>query len=410
MKIDNYEPQQVGPVMKLLWKASGGDKFILERSTYSDQVKYACLGGIIVATGVMAALAGGYAFYTIFSPKDNDGYILDSTFYSLLSCLFGIIWGLVIFNIDRFIVTSTGKGDGTEAITWQEFTGAIPRIIMGIVISITISMPLEIRIFQTEVQAGLIEAKQKQGEIFRIGVEKRFKQRLSEIDAAIPPLIDEIDKNKLSWKAATSDPQLGGCTKGANCNDGKHKTLWSIAQIEENNWKASEAKNKPIIDTLNSEKNRLLKSRQLDLDGKTKDGEQLDGLAERIKQMHLKVPSGISWFITLLFLVIELTPIFFKLMLIKTPYDYLAENRDDLIKAKNGIEVKYDFYKEEKGLERHKIIHHSSEKLLHEKRLLAVAEKIINRYAIQKYIEREKNKIDKDDNLGGYIQSSDNNG
>ena len=32
--------------------------------------------------------------------------------------LFGNV-GTNDFNIDRFIVTSTGKGDGTEAITWM---------------------------------------------------------------------------------------------------------------------------------------------------------------------------------------------------------------------------------------------------------------------------------------------------
>ncbi|MBK7666683.1 MAG: DUF4407 domain-containing protein [Sphingobacteriaceae bacterium] len=61
--------------MRLFWKASGADQYILERSTYSDQIKYVCMGGIVIATGAMAALAGGYAFYTIFEPK---GSALDS--------------------------------------------------------------------------------------------------------------------------------------------------------------------------------------------------------------------------------------------------------------------------------------------------------------------------------------------
>ena len=118
--------------MRLFWQAAGGDRFILERATYSDQIKYFCLGGVIIATGVMAGLAGGYAFYTIFSPR---GYAMEVTDFSLsttlLSVVFGILWGLMIFNIDRFIVTSTGKGDGTEAITWKEFKGAIPGLLWG---------------------------------------------------------------------------------------------------------------------------------------------------------------------------------------------------------------------------------------------------------------------------------------
>ena len=38
-------------------------------------------------------------------------------------------------------------------------------------------------------------------------------------------------------------------------------------------------------------------------------------------------------------MAIELTPVFFKLMLIKSPYDYLAENRDEPIKAEKGMRL-----------------------------------------------------------------------
>ena len=163
MKRDYYVTPKAGPVMRMLWKAAGGDRYILERATYSDQVKYACLGGIIFATGGIAALAGGYAFYTIFSPKtadvldktkmvmDNSSYVPTHIPTMIISIILGLIWGLIIFNIDRFIVTSTGKGDGTEAITWDEFKSAIPRIIMGTIIAFTISKPIEIRMFKSEI-------------------------------------------------------------------------------------------------------------------------------------------------------------------------------------------------------------------------------------------------------------------
>ena len=69
--------------------------------------------------------------------------------------VFGLIWGLIIFNIDRFIVASTGKGDGSEAITLGEIKTAIPRILMGIIIAITISKPVELRMFQQEIEVEL---------------------------------------------------------------------------------------------------------------------------------------------------------------------------------------------------------------------------------------------------------------
>ena len=143
MKRDFYTSPKSTPLMRFFWSASGGDRYILERATYSDQIKYMCLGGIIVATGLMAALAGGYAFYTIFEPR---GSAIESQFNlttTIISIFFGCFWGLMIFNLDRFIVSSTGKGDGTEAITWDELKGAIPRLVLGAIIALTISKPVE---------------------------------------------------------------------------------------------------------------------------------------------------------------------------------------------------------------------------------------------------------------------------
>lgn len=152
-----------GGITRFLWQCAGADKNILVNCTYADHVKYACLGGIVLATGVMAALAGGYAFYTIFQPKGSaiskDG--IDA-FTVILSLVFGIFWGLIIFNLDRFIISSTGKGDGTEAITASEFKNAIPRLVMGAVIALTISKPVEIRMFQSEINSKLHEKQMEQ--------------------------------------------------------------------------------------------------------------------------------------------------------------------------------------------------------------------------------------------------------
>ena len=72
MSKQTYQTPKPSGIMKLFWKAAGGDQFILSQSTYSDQIKYFCLGGIVVATAIMAGLSGGYAFYTIFKPKVSD--------------------------------------------------------------------------------------------------------------------------------------------------------------------------------------------------------------------------------------------------------------------------------------------------------------------------------------------------
>jgi len=394
---DYYTTPKAGAVMRFLWKAAGGDRYILERATYSDQIKYMCLGGIVFATGAMAGLAGGYAFYTIFSPKGSA--LEDSIHYPTvaLSFVFGIIWGLMIFNIDRFIVTSTGKGDGTEKITWDEFKSAIPRIIMGAIIAITISKPIEIRMFQTEIN---IKLKEKQIEQQTAYIEKTKKNFQIELDRNSKDLAkyeqeiqDKIARHKFLESQYIEEARI--ITVGPRALALKAQMDKVDEEIRNDKQNAEYLKLIKEKEDIETRLNNALKESQ-----KTADG--LDGLLERIKLAHEVAGFWITLFITLLFLAIELTPIFFKLMLNKTPYDYLAENRDDLIRAENGIEVRYDYYKDKEGVERHLVINHEAEKMIFEKMKVTEIQKELTEYAIAKYKEKEKEKIDA--NLDEYIK------
>lgn len=402
---DYYVTPKSTPVMRFLWKAAGGDRYILERATYSDQIKYMCLGGIVFATGAMAGLAGGYAFYTIFSPKDS--VLVDDIHYptTILSIIFGIIWGLMIFNIDRFIVTSTGKGDGTEKITWDEFKSAIPRIIMGTIIAITISKPIEIRMFQTEINNKLYEHQLELQKEFEKKTTANFEERLKVVEDDLGEVgkqrQDLIERIKTAEQAYTDN--LMGKAQGIGAGNGPlSKALKS--QIDALNVELDrfDQMNGAKIAEADKKRKEILAEKEKVLATNVQVAQGLDGLLERIKLSHEVAGFWITLFITLLFLSIELTPIFFKLMLNKTPYDYLAENRDDLIRAENGIEVRYDFYKDKEGVERHLIINHEAEKLIFEKIKVTEIQKELTTYAVEKYKEKEKEKID--NNLDEYIQ------
>ena len=397
---DYYTTPKAGAVMRFLWKAAGGDRYILERATYSDQIKYMCLGGIVFATGLMAGLAGGYAFYTIFSPKTSLGELENSPPHILISFIFGTLWGLMIFNIDRFIVTSTGKGDGTEKITMDEFKSAIPRIIMGAIIAITISKPIEIRMFQTEIQSKLIEKKQAQEDAYKRGVEKRHKEHLQQLENDIDKLNSEIKDKKIELNNKNDLAIIKCGSNNPNCKF--HIGIWNMVKDAESEYTNTLTKNQVKINELNTERDTTLAIKKRELLNAQKDAQLLDGLLERIEIVHEVAGFWITLFITLLFMSIELTPIFFKLMLNKTPYDYLAENRDDLIRAENGIEVRYDHYKDKEGVERHLVINHEAEKMIFEKIKVTEIQKELTEYAIAKYKEKEKEKIDA--NLDEYIK------
>lgn len=405
---DFYHLPKAGKFTRFLWDCAGGDRFLLERATYSDQVKYMCLGGIVLATGVMASLAGGYAFYTIFAPKSAE--VLDKMKTAgntlevptdpltvLLSVIFGIIWGLIIFNIDRFIVASTGKGDGTEKITRSELVGALPRIFMGAIIAITISKPVEIRMFKSEIDVELQNAQMEKEKEFRDKVDAEFNIEIGKVQKEINKydsgIQDKINRHKELERQYIEE--VRDVTEGPRARAIK-KQMDAVAKEIEN------AQSAPEYQNLLAEKTKLEEERKTKLKNSYKVASGLDGLVERIKLSHKVAGNTITFFITLLFLAIELTPVFFKLMLIKSPYDYIKDNNDDLIKTHHGIEVRYDYYKDKEGLERHLVIHHDAQNQMFEKLKISRIQKELTEYALELYNQREKEKIN--ENLDDYIQ------
>lgn len=429
MERDFYKSPKPSKTMHFFWKAAGGDSYILERSTYSDQVKYMCLGGIIVATGLMAALAGGYAFYTIFAPKGDSAIDPDAISWStaFFSMIFGVFWGLMIFNLDRFIVSSTGTGDGTEAITWNELKGAIPRILMGAIIALTISKPVEIRMFKSEIDAALHEEQLKLRKDYEKRTRVNYEDRLALIDEEL--LKFDSSRNDLLARVKKAEQehtdQLQG-RAGAPAGDGRlSKALEKIKNNLIKDLDKSDETNKERLTELKQSKKKLISEMDNELAKNQQVASGLDGLVERLKLSHqVSAPKlkdengkllkdsegnytyGFSWislFITLLFLAIELTPIFFKLMLIKSPYDFLKQNISELIKAEQGIYIKPNYHKDKNGQERDLIIHIEKDKLLLEKMELLKVQKELTQYAISKFEEDMKKKID--DNPESFIKS-----
>ena len=414
METSFYKNPRPSWLMKQFWKISGGDRYILERSTYSDQVKYTCMGGIVLATGAMAALAGGYAFYTIFAPKgdaiDDIKTIAASGHYDptdiptlILATIFGLFWGAIIFNIDRFIVTSTGKGDGTEAITRQELKSALPRLIMGTIIAFTISKPVEIRMFKSEIDAQLYQTQLEAQKQYEIKTRKNFEDRIKDLDKENSGIQNNIEhymkviavKDSL-WNLETSKGQ-GGRGQGEGPMARSYKAERDRVEGEMNRFISL---NKSKIDDIQKRRTQMNGELEIALKKNKTVSAGLDGLLERIKISHELAP-GISLFITLLFMAIELTPIFFKLMLIKGPYDYMEENIKDLVKAQNGIEIQHDYYKDKEGMERDLVIHHEVDRMTSMKVRVVQAQKELNEYIIDSWKTRQKEDID--NNLEAYV-------
>lgn len=124
----------------ILILCSGADKEILDECTIKEKNKFIGIGSTLLLTAILASLSGGYAIY--------------STFQSIpISIIIGAFWGVVIFSLDRYIVTSIDK----KGVWWNQLLTAFPRLLMAFVLAITISKPLELRLFQDAVNKSMGE-------------------------------------------------------------------------------------------------------------------------------------------------------------------------------------------------------------------------------------------------------------
>jgi hypothetical protein len=397
----NYNRPNAGRVTRFLWWSSGADRFLLEKCTYKDHVKYACLGGIIVATGLMAALSGGYAFYYIFSPKGSV-FNTDIHYQTMIfSMIFGLIWGLIIFNLDRFIITSTGLGDGTEAITKDELIGALPRIVLGLIIAITISQPMEIRIFQSEIDVQLRLDQHKKHQEYIEQIEKNFSGRLLNLKSQKNDFRKQMNQSD-SIAGALQQRYLDETQRPDRRGIGRiAESIKAVGENAETEAAAVKKRVLPLIDGVEKQIQEAETEKMAAINEGKEASNNLDGLLERIKLSHQIAGWAISLFITLLFVAIELTPIFFKLMLIKSPYDFLNDNEGEIIKAEQGIQIKYNYYQDKKGRESDLVVYHKAKIIEDQQVGLAEAQREVSEYAVQKWKENEKRKIDQ--NPDAYI-------
>jgi hypothetical protein len=412
------ESKKVSSITKVLWWCAGADAQLLLKCPYYDRVKYAGIGGIVLTTGVLAGFSGSYAFYTIFGPKGNAIEGQSGDYTSLIaSVVFGIIWGLVILNFDRFIVSSTGKGDGTEKITFKELRGGLPRIIIALILGMCISTPLEIRILQSEINAEL------QGEQNRYLLELnsetdsiadmnlvRLEEKLLPLQANINSIDNELERRRLEilksrekleleaeGRSGSGVPGRGPAYRDKRDNLDK---LEAELEIDRGKKESEKAKLMAEIGKLQSDIEAIDGFRLNEKSQNVERSKSLDGLLKRIEISH-EIGGVVPWMIMLLILCIEMGPIFFKMMLIKSPYDFLKDNFNERVKAKHGIISETHFYPDGEGGEeavKHRFLEVESDSRTVKEKL--DAQEKLNKEIIQEYEATEGKRIkDNPDNF-----------
>ncbi|MDQ7947566.1 MAG: DUF4407 domain-containing protein [Pedobacter sp.] len=316
-------------ISRFFWYCSGTHISTLEKYP-TEHNKYIGIGATIFFTGLFAALSGGYALYFVFKGAD---------FAWLFAILFGAIWGLAIFNMDRYIVSSINKNANTNRQIWQ----ATPRILLAIMIGVVISRPLELKIFDKEIKERLnvsyLNGQRSKIDTLNKAFDKKYTieiGKLNELRAQRDSLTAGIksDRQKLNFEIfgnkTTETSGVMGYGPYAKRKEAELK------QRQQN------------LDTLNADVRKMEKfvdgRKQFDglMSEKLYTTKQLDslsnlaGFADRnwaLGQLghnvdgtrDLNTALAVT-FIGLLFIFFECLPVFVKLMSSRGPYDHAVEN------------------------------------------------------------------------------------
>ena len=303
-------------IERFFWICSGSSIEILKRCP-SEANKFIGIGATVFFTGLLAAISAAYALDTVF---DN----------LVIATIFGLVWGAMIFNLDRYIVSSMKKSNSL----WKEFLMALPRLIFAVLIAVVISKPLELKIFETEIGAELILMEQKLFKEQEDLVANRFDSMKIQLNQNMATLKQEITEKSIQRDALiiTAQQEADGTGGSMRRNLGPiYRAKKADADKASRELQDLTQKNEALIGRFYRELAQIdsLIAAEISAMGR----QRLSGMAARIDALNnlTKKSNAIYWanvFIILLFIAIETAPIFVKLISERGPYDDRLESHE----------------------------------------------------------------------------------
>jgi uncharacterized protein DUF4407 len=334
-----------------LWWCAGAHQKLLKQFP-SEHIKYAGLGGVLLATFILAALSSGYAIYSVFNSW-------------LWTLGFAIIWGLIIFNFDRFLV-STMRKYGTSKR--RQLLMALPRLGLALLIGLTIARPLELKIFEKEISVKMAENLhhkiQRNDSLLQIENKNLMqnaeneRQRLTARKHSIEDTLHNLQTAYVQEADGTGGSGRRGIEKLTRLKmDAYNQALFQFnPELKE-------------LDRNIKGQDSLLSSSKSNMEEKRKQYEttaQMNmGFLERNKALSdlSKEESSVWWtslLLSVLIIIIEIGPVLSKLIMPIGPYDIalakeellqMAHDENEMRKGKEVVfEKKKNFYKKQREM------------------------------------------------------------
>jgi hypothetical protein len=330
---DSFAQQRKPSDTKFLWWCAGAHQPLLKQHP-SEQTKYGGLGGVLLATFILAALSGGYALYTVFGNW-------------WMAIGFGLLWGLIIFNFDRFLVSTMRKyGVSKRKQIWM----VLPRLALALLIGLTIARPLEMKIFEKEINTQMTENLHKKIQV---------NDSLLQIENAALTQQTTDERNRLTnRKLAIEDTlhqlQQSYITEADGTGGSGQRGIENITRLKQDAYNTAVQQYQPeqlVLTAGIAKQDSMLATASATMEEKRKQFEQTAGanmgFLERNKALSDlgQKESSVWWacfLVALLIIVIETGPIVAKLIMPVGPYDVALAKEELMQMAAAENEMRKD--------------------------------------------------------------------
>ncbi|HYG08513.1 MAG TPA: DUF4407 domain-containing protein [Pyrinomonadaceae bacterium] len=354
----------VNPLKYFFWTCSGATiSLISSKECETEHSKYVGIGAAIFLTGILAGVAASYAFFTVF----------DSVGWSLT---FGFFWGVMIFNLDRYLVLSIRKKAPEEAATGREtlrnwgslIVMTAPRVALAALLAVVIAKPLELMIFDSEISLEMKSLRVDRQKEFMRNLEADLKDgegtslaaridKLEKENKQLQREIDEREQQQREFEQRAIDEAFGRA--GLPAGEGE---VFKLKREQAHNQKTATedfAKSRRERIASNETDLKNLKAKKTELEREAEErSKDVQGLASRLQAFsRLTQRDPVVWYanllIVLIILILETAPILTKIYASYGPYDKLVdvaelkvylEKDQELEDMRSGIRDHREYY------------------------------------------------------------------
>ena len=334
-----------------LWWCSGAHQKLLKQFP-SEHSKYSGLGAVLLATFVLATISAGYAIYTVFGNW-------------LWTIGFAIIWGLIIFNFDRFLVSTMRKYGVSRR---KQIMMAMPRLVLALLIGVVIARPLEMKIFEKEINVKMTENLHDKIRLNDSLLAMEYENQLVNAETERQRLLGR----KLAIEDTLHKLRSAYLQEADGTGGSRQRGIENITRLKQEAFSLARDQSAPellLLEQNMKSQDSITGIANASMEDKRKQFEQTAmanmGFLERNKALaDLSAEEAsvfwASWLISLLIILIEIGPVLSKLMMPLGPYDIALAKEELLHMANEEGEIRKD---KVERFERRKIYHEKQKEM-----------------------------------------------